>query len=483
MKKRNNKFINLNYILDSSHPVIKEYLKYNGTNFDNNDIDVLSDFVKVLSLIASKRTLQHFILGYKIERLDKEFDLIKMDSNVIVNIELKEKYEDLKQAMDNYNTLNIFYPNLNIYVFCYCKNDTRVYLYNNEDKKFEDSDIQNINEKLENLIVPEMMNINFQVYSIYRNPNFFLNNEYCLSTSQKNTFDSIMRNLEHRVIVIQGDAGVGKSLLALFLHKTISVQCSSAFLAPIKINNIVDRELISKHGISTVKDFISKKETMDYIIIDEAQNLSEYYVDELLKLCNKTLILFGDRLQDIKSIGYFDILCADKNNKVLNMKKIIRTNNTFVAFAKRVLNIDVPRKTDVNPSKIDIKMCDDDFDLKEYVYIEPLKSLYFPKCTNNGECDHKKCLSFKYASAVLKQFNDIDTCSLEYENVVIYLCHSYKLVEGEDGKKHIVSTKRSSIYTFEKELYLMMTRAISKLLIITDDLEVYNYLMLKKEQL
>ena len=119
MKKRNNKFINLNYILDSSHPVIKEYLKYNGTNFDNNDIDVLSDFVKVLSLIASKRTLQQFILGYKIERLDKEFDLIKMDSNVIVNIELKEKYEDLKQAMDNYNTLNIFYPNLNIYVFCY----------------------------------------------------------------------------------------------------------------------------------------------------------------------------------------------------------------------------------------------------------------------------------------------------------------------------------------------------------------------------
>lgn len=483
-RKKESKFINLKYLLNNKSTTVKEYLRHNNIDFNNDDIDVLLDFVSQLSIIAEDRTLQNFILGYKILRLDKEFDLIKMDDNSIINIELKERYEDIRQTANNYKILNIFYPKLNINVFCYCKKNNKVYYYINETNEFSESTILEINSKLQNLISPKMIGINFNVYSIYKNPNFFLNNEYCLSKSQGNIYENIMKNIEEKPIIIQGDAGTGKSLLSLYIHKELIKKEKSAFLAPIKIYDIIDITLIKKYNISTVKEFISNNTPTDYIIIDEAQNIDEEDFKILRRLANKNIILFGDRLQDIKNIGYFNKLSSMKlTNKVFNMKKIIRTNNTFVIFAKKVLNIDASNKYEIDPEKIEIVMSEDNFELKDYVYIEPLKSLYFSKCTTNDECNHKRCMKYKNNFAISKCIDDIDSCSLEFDKVAIYLCDSYKVILDDMNKKKIIPTKRSNIYNFQKELYLMMTRAISKLLIITDDLEVYNYLMSKREEL
>ena len=483
-KNKECKFINLKYLLDNKLPIVKEYLRHNNINFNNNDVNVLLDFTSQLSMVAEDKILQNFILGYKILRLDKEFDLIKTDENSIVNIELKEKYEDIKQASNNYKILNTFNSKSNISIFCYCKKEGKIYYYNCDTKDFIESNILHINNKLQSIIIPKMININFQVYSIYKNPNFFLNNEYCLSKSQESIYENIMKNISNKPIVIQGDAGTGKSLLSLYIHKELIKKEKSAFLLPIKIYTIINIKLIKEYNISTVKEFITNNTITDYIIVDEAQNINEKDFKELKKLAKKGIVLFGDRLQDIKDIGYFDKLSSMKlTNKILNMKRTIRTNNTFVTFAKKVLNIDASNKYEVDPEKIEIVMCEDNFDLKEYVYIEPLKSLHYSKCITNNECAHKNCMKYKENSKVSKCIDDIDSCSLEFDKVAIYLCDSYKLVLSTTNKKKIIPTKKSNIYNFEKELYLMITRAVSKLLIITDDLEVYNYLMSRKEEL
>lgn len=482
--KKEYKFINLKYLLDNKLPIVKEYLKHNNINFNNDDVDVLLDFVSQLSIVVEDKILQNFILGYKISRLDKEFDLIKMDDSSIVNIELKEKYEDIRQAANNYKILHTFNSKSNISIFCYCKEEFKIYYYDYDINDFIESSIVEINSKLQNIIIPKMIDINFQVYSIYKSPDFFLNNEYCLSKSQENIYKSIMKDIDQKPIIVQGDAGTGKSLLSLYIHKELIKSEKSAFLAPIKIYTIIDTKLINKYNISTVKEFITNNITTDYIIVDEAQKITEKDFNDLKRLAQKNILLFGDRLQDIQNIGYFDKLSSMKSiNKVLNMKRTIRTNNTFVTFAKKVLNIDASNKYEVDPKKIEIVMYEDNFDLKEYVYIEPLKSLHFSKCITNDECTHKNCMKYKKNFKVSKCIDDIDSCSLEFDKVAIYLCDSYKLVLSTDNKKKIISTKKSNIYNFEKELYLMITRAVSKLLIITDDLEVYNYLMTKKEEL
>lgn len=486
MKKREKecKFINLKYLLNNKLPTVKEYLKHNNIDFNNDDVDVLLDFVSQLSTVAEDEILQNFILGYKISRLDKEFDLIKMDDNSIVNIELKEKYEDIKQISNNYKVLRTFNSKSNISLFCYCKKEFRIYYYDYDLNDFIESSIIEINNKLQNIIIPKMIDINFKVYSVYKNPDFFLNNEYCLSKSQERIYDDIMKNIDRKPIIVQGDAGTGKSLLSLCIHKDLIKSEKSVFLAPIKIYTIIDSKLISKYNISTVKEFIANNTIVDYIIVDEAQKITKEDFSMLKKLAQKNILLFGDRLQDIKNIGYFNKLSSMKTiNKVLNMKSIIRSNNTFVTFAKKVLNIDVSRKYEVDPQKIEIVMYKDNFDLQEYVYIEPLKSLHFSKCITNNQCIHKNCMKYKKNFKVSKCIDDIDSCSLEFDKVAIYLCDSYKLVLSTDNKKKIIPTKKSNIYNFEKELYLMITRAVSKLLIITDDLEVYNYLMTKKEEL
>ena len=234
--------------------------------------------------------------------------------------------------------------------------------------------------------------------------------------------------------------------------------------------------------METVKRFLGKTKKYDYIIVDEAQILTNSNIDNLKSKCN-TLILFGDCLQDIKNSCAFRDLLYDKKIKSFKMHGIIRTDNTFVVYAKKVINVSANNRKDVDPNKIDIVMTNDKYDIDGYVYIEPLKSIYWDNCTK-GECTHRNCMKIKYKFNDKKRYEDIETCSLEYDKVAIYLCDSYRIgIDRASGQECIKQYKKSNIQKLDNELYFIMTRAINKLLIIVDDLEVYNYLMKKKEEL
>lgn len=103
--------INLNNILGKDVNEIKEYFRFNGINkFDKNDI------VSLLSISEKIINKQGFNISYNIERLDKEFDLIKYGNDILVNIELKISNRDIIQCENNYKILkNIMVKKISIY--------------------------------------------------------------------------------------------------------------------------------------------------------------------------------------------------------------------------------------------------------------------------------------------------------------------------------------------------------------------------------
>ena len=89
--------INLNNILEKDINDIKDYCRFNGINkFDNNDIESL------LLFSTKVNNKKGFNVSYNIERLDKEFDLIKYGNDILVNVELKVSNKDIVQCENNY---------------------------------------------------------------------------------------------------------------------------------------------------------------------------------------------------------------------------------------------------------------------------------------------------------------------------------------------------------------------------------------------
>ena len=102
------KLINLNDLRGYSDDDIKKYLRYNGVRkFDECDIASLKIIIEKLETTC----LPDFNVSYIVDRLDKEFDLVKLDESRIINIELKSSHRDVTQCIENYKLLKNEYDN------------------------------------------------------------------------------------------------------------------------------------------------------------------------------------------------------------------------------------------------------------------------------------------------------------------------------------------------------------------------------------
>ena len=120
-KKRSDKMydynlINLKNLDNYSVEEIIKFLRFNGIKkFDECDIESLKKIIKNINYNNQK----DFNISYIVDRLDKEFDLVKLDESVIVDIELKTAHRDVEQCMDNYKLLKNEYDNREVIIYCY----------------------------------------------------------------------------------------------------------------------------------------------------------------------------------------------------------------------------------------------------------------------------------------------------------------------------------------------------------------------------
>jgi len=468
------RLINLEYIKGKDNEDILSFFRYNGIKkFDKNDIDVLK---KITFYIRNKK---EFNVSYNIDRLDKEFDLVKLDDNKVINIELKLTSKDLKQCKQNYKILKNHYKNSEVYVYCYEMENNLLFLYDNENKIMTKQSFDDLNNNLNTVIKGKLLSINININSIYLNPNYFFSRQYELSSCQQKTKEKVVLS-DKKINLITGRAGTGKTLLALDIYSDYYFEFEKViYLTPFKKNDIINKDLRDYFPIKTVREFIASDEEYDICIIDEAQRMNEGAFQRILNKIKKKVILFGDIYQNIDSECYFEELRKDKeNNNVFNMNMVIRTDDTFDVFAKKVLNYSTSgiKNKRIDKNKIDVYMLSDESleGLQEYIFLEPAKSLKYKDCTDN--CLSHMC--YDISKKCLLKKTPYDVIGQEYDNVAMFFCNAYKI---RDNK--IIATDQVCIGNLERQLYSLMTRAVKKLKIIVVDIELYNYFSKIKENL
>ena len=405
--------------------------------------------------------------------------MIKIGNKKIVNVELKLSEKDLEQCEDNYNILSKYYNGWEIEVFCYENKNKTLYCYDSEFRVLNKVKMKELNDKLGEIDEPIIMSVNFDVTSVYALPRYYLDKKYSLSKSQELIKEKILKLPEDEAcVLITGRAGTGKTLLALDLYsyyKNLSEKVS--YIAPFKINSLVNSELLKNIRMKTAKWFLITPDDSDIIIVDEAQRLDRKSFLELKKHANKRILFFGDINQRLEYESYFMELYKKRNYICLNLNQVIRSDDTFDIYAKKVLNIstDGIKNKKVDSSKINILMEYERLpELSDYVFIEPAKSKYYDTCKD--KCENLFCLKIGYKCANFKSAYDI--IGQEYSKVAMAICDGY-FIEG----KEIKCRKGLCYANLQNQLYTIMTRATNELLIIVDNIEMYNYLNSKKETL
>lgn len=466
--------IDLNDLRNRNDEDILRYLEYRVNNkFDNNDIESLKKLIGGLTFDNSRE----FNVSYSIYRLDKEFDLVKNGDKTVINIELKKTRIDFEQCLDNYRILKRFYNNKKVHVFSYISNSNSVYILDYKNKIMKESSLEELNEYLSKIKIGYVLDIELDVKSVYLNPTIYIEEKYNLSFSQNNTKNKVI-NSKEKCNIINGTAGCGKTLLALDIYRYYSIEGKKVcYLAPFKYNDIINSTLCDIINIKTIRKFIQDKKMYDIVIVDEGQRMVKGDYANIIKNVKEKLIIFGDENQNIDYEPVFEMLINKDSVNVINMNQVIRTDNTIDVYARKILGYSQRniKNRRIDKSKIKIRMLSDkNYDLNQYVYIEPSKSLYFGNCTD--KCSNHACLNISKKCMGVKNAHKV--IGLEYDKVAVFLCSGYSI----QNNKIVVNNKVCS-GKYDSQLYEIMTRTVKDLLIITDDISIFNYLMDKYNEM
>ena len=456
-----------------------------------NEMDDLQSLVDVItSLTKQTNIINHFYVGFKINQISKEFDLLRIGKNSIINIELKRestKGKITKQLIQNQYYLKFL--DVTIYNFTYVASTKKLYML------IDSTYITEVNfdiliEKLMEQQLKEIDNIhdlfdpiNYLV-SLFDSPEAFLKDEYFL-TMQQSTFKKEILDIRPTenpaFIMIEGGAGTGKTLLTYDIAKeymrngknVLIFQCGKLHKGLEKLRNDHYWEL------EPIGHFIKKQHEeaydfsqYDVIIFDEAQRLEKSQLEKFLKSTKKA------KLQCIFSLDRQHWLVSSDNNiaefieqqvnpKKYELKTIIRYNKEMHAFINNLF--DLSKRSPLQKySNITIQYFSSYHGAKsylEYLRTEGWLVMDYTSSNLNG---------YSYDIATNRSEEDNDVLGEEYNYVAAVMddCFYYK----SNQKLSTVGLEEMPNYYPDKMLYQNIIRVRKKLHLVV----IHNPELLEK---
>ena len=90
------------------------YKKHYGIDIKNNEVDDLKQLViKIYEVLQYVNIFNDFYVGYKIQHISKEFDLLRFGDNYILNIELKKSVQQHLNYIKTQFTFNVIHKHKN----------------------------------------------------------------------------------------------------------------------------------------------------------------------------------------------------------------------------------------------------------------------------------------------------------------------------------------------------------------------------------
>ncbi|WP_458412739.1 DNA/RNA helicase domain-containing protein [Schinkia sp. CFF1] len=237
-----------------------------------------------------------YYVGFMIKQIGKEFDLLRIGENSVINIELKLKSTEekiTKQLVQNQHYLKFL--DVDVYNFTYISSTERLYFLVDPDR-IEEIGFEILIDKLKEQKIREIEDLNELFdpthYLISPFTEAFIEDKYFLS-AQQSTYKRDIINLtptEHAIFVsIKGGTGTGKTLLTYDIAKEYMRQSKKVLIFNCgKLNDGHYRlknqfhwpiEAISNYNEGNSLEFDIHQ--YDLIIFDEAQRM---YKNKFLKL-------------------------------------------------------------------------------------------------------------------------------------------------------------------------------------------------------
>lgn len=330
-----------------------------------HELDTLRAFVEeIICQYNDISLMSYFYFSYKIPQIGKEFDLLRINEDSIINIELKsEKCSDEKIITQfKRNKYYLSFLNKKIKFYSYTLQNNKLMLLENgilKDVSFDDliKELTNQNQCFTGNLNKKFDITNYLI-SPLNTPKEFLENKYFLTNQQEEKKNYILKKIETKgqkaiFCGITGKAGTGKTLLLYDIAKDK--------------NKIANEKICIIHCGMLSKGHLYLNKNIDNIEIVAAKELDDnfnydrytgFFVDECHRMYLKQ---FQKLTNHIKKHNKFAVFSYDDEQKLQKKEEIagivkqmklldnfcegvklsekIRSNPEIASFIKKLFNL------------------------------------------------------------------------------------------------------------------------------------------------
>ncbi len=468
--------------------LFESYLNYHSIKIKNDELDDLEILkTHLVSITNNIEIFDKYFIGYSIPQIGKEFDLLRIDSDSVVNIELKSRStpEDIKKQLRR-----------NKYYLSFLKKEIHNFTYVSEKKELygldENGDVLKLNiRQLIAKLASQSVDENTDINSLFNPTNYlvspfnstleFIKEKYFLTNHQEQIKKNALKQINapgYSILAIKGKAGTGKTLLTYDIanHVYKSSEVLIIHCGILNQGHITLRDDFAWRIIPAKSLFYNDVSKYHLIIVDEAQriypNQLEHLVKEI-KAHSKNCIFSYDRIQTLKGNEIRNNMSSEIEKHLITnpfeLTTKIRTNKEVAFFIKCLLN-----KSEgihqLNYSNIKIHYFEDYPTAKQYLI--SLKSQnwkiinYTPSTVNT--------LPYEQFKVVNESDNAHTVIGQEFDNVVAVI-DKYFYYDNKD-KLSTKGYKVKPYYHPSKMLFQILSRTKMKLSLVI----IKNHEILKR---
>ena len=482
---------------DSEQNVITPY------EISSKEAIILGEFCELLNAQDCPFCIfDGYYIGYSINQISKEFDLLRLSDDMVVNIELKQELplsnDEKIQKILNQQSNNYYYLKAlqrDIFICTYVENDG-LYKYNpllNTTNKISCEELICVleNQHFNANIDPDILFVpsNYLV-SPFNSTERFLDGEYFLTSAQEEIKNELVKKIysDYVMYCITADAGTGKTLLLYDIAKTVSEDNKILLIHCGKLNN--GHETLRndyKWNILSIRNI--QEHTVDRYIDD---TIKAIFVDESQRIWTNQLemIVYKSKALKIPIVFSYDIkqyLSENESNNIYEYIKInfpeiniykksltnkIRTNKYIASFITNLIQIG-KSNTYLNYHNVTIDYFENFNDIKRYIeYLEEKKGW---KCITYTNSRYSIEDIDKLSS--LSDLNAHDVIGQEFDKVVFVMDDNFRY--DDSGRLKY----KKCYYSLPGMFYQIVTRVINEMKIIVFNNKPLYYKLLQIKSL
>ncbi len=332
------------------------------------ELESMRALVEQLELHVPDVSALRLFYSFQIPRLGKEFDLLQIRENQIINIELKSgavsEEAIQKQLIQNRYYLSALGKPIQSYT--YISSQNRLMRLTNHDHVIEASwnqlcaalqkEGKDYSGDIENLFRAE-----WYLFSPLTEPNRFLNKEYFLTAQQRDIKRQILKKIREEqtgYFSFSGLPGTGKTLLLYDIAMKLSnrqqvciIHCGEAGKKWEILHKRLQRiDFLSDNQLETQFSL----EDYHAILVDEAHLLSVEKLNVLLNMSEDRPIIFSSDSEEMISPKEIDQSTMKRMKELPNLQTFrltnrIRTNAELSSFIQNMMHLPVRKNQNEFP--------------------------------------------------------------------------------------------------------------------------------------